>query len=107
MKQRISLLALFASLYFSPAAFCAPLDLPYPVTDGKLEVTSTEHVVDLSQASTGAWDQPGQTPGKGVYDPVKWAVVFKYDSVSIAEGSTVRFLNHPSCAPVVWIVSGL
>jgi hypothetical protein len=38
-----------------------------------------------------------------VYDPEKWAVVFKYSSVSIASGKTVQFINHPSGAPVVWL----
>jgi hypothetical protein len=44
--------------------------------------------------------------GKGIYDPVKWAVVFKYTSVNIPTGVTVTFKNHPSHAPVVWLVQG-
>jgi len=33
-------------------------------------------------------------------------VVFRYTSVNIPAGVTVTFTNHPSRAPVVWLVSG-
>ena len=46
------------------------------------------------------------TPGAGVYDPNQWAVVFKYSSVIVDGVYTVTFKNHPSHAPVVWLVSG-
>jgi hypothetical protein len=106
MKQIILLLTVIAWLAASPFSSAALLDLEFPASDSRLEVTSGELVIDLSQAPTGAWDAPSAAPGKGVYDPVKWAVVFKYDFVFIAEGATVRFINHPSRAPVVWLVSG-
>jgi hypothetical protein len=32
-------------------------------------------------------------------------VVFKYDSVYVASGATVTLTNHPSGAPVVWLVN--
>jgi hypothetical protein len=57
---------------------------------------------DLSRAVTGSWNQPGDS--LGVYDPDKWAVVFRYDSVYVAAGRTLTFVNHPSGAPVVWLV---
>ena len=61
--------------------------------------------VDLSQAVTGTWSANNTAnAGKGIYDPVKWAVVFKYSSVNIPAGVTVTFKNHPSGAPVVWLV---
>jgi hypothetical protein len=41
-----------------------------------------------------------------VYDSEKWAVVFKYSSVTIQGGATVTFRNHASRAPVVWLVNG-
>jgi len=41
-----------------------------------------------------------------VYDPEKWAVVFKYTSVSVAAGNKVTFKNNATRAPVVWLVSG-
>lgn len=59
-------------------------------------------VVDLGLAQTGSWDMPGD--GNGVYDPDLWAVVFKYTVINIAGGVTVSFINHPSGAPVVWLV---
>lgn len=36
----------------------------------------------------------------------RWAIVFKYSEVNIAAGATVTFKNHPSRAPVVWLVDG-
>ena len=52
------------------------------------------------------WDCPSPIEGQGVYDPEKWAVVFKYESVNIPVSRTVTFKNHPSGAPVVWLVEG-
>lgn len=75
-------------------------------TDGALNITA-DTVIDLSLAPTGLWNSDN-TPnaGKGVYDPAKWAVVFKYSSVTVAAGKTLTFKNHASRAPVVWLVSG-
>ncbi len=75
-------------------------------TDGPLIITANTEI-DLSQAVTGTWDQNNTAnAGKGVYDPAKWAVVFKYSSVTVNSGATVTFKNHPSRAPVVWLVNG-
>ena len=75
-------------------------------TDGVLNITANTQI-DLSQAVTGVYDQDNTAnAGKGVYDPTQWAVVFKYSSVTVAAGATVTFINHPSRAPVVWLVSG-
>jgi hypothetical protein len=75
-------------------------------TDGALVVTENT-TIDLSQAVTGVWDSNNSAnQGKGTYDPEKWAVVFKYSSVSIRSNATVTFKNHPSRAPVVWLVNG-
>lgn len=75
-------------------------------TDGALNITANTEI-DLSLAPTAAWDSDNTAnAGKGVYDPAKWAVVFKYTSVTVAAGATVTFKNHPSRAPVVWLVSG-
>ena len=61
--------------------------------------------VDLSLAIPGdALMTPGT--GDGVYDVTRWAVVFKYASIDIPDGVTVTFTNHPSRAPVVWLVDG-
>ncbi len=66
--------------------------------------------VDLSLADTVSFAdfQMGvnPNPGQGVYIPEQWAVVFRYSSVNIPSGVTVTFSNHPSLAPVVWLVSG-
>lgn len=94
----------------------AQLAIPSDGTDGALNITE-DTVIDLSQAVTGTWDQNNSAnAGKGVYDPEKWAVVFKYSSVNIEGatsgspaqlvGRTVQFKNHPSHAPVVWLVQG-
>lgn len=78
-------------------------------SDGALSMTQCNQtrVIDLSQAAIGTWDSPGN--GNGVYDPAKWVVVFKYSSVLIGTGNCdigIRFINHLSRAPVVWLVSG-
>jgi len=64
--------------------------------------------VDLGLADASAWDapNPGGNAGQGVYDENQWAVVFRYTSVNIPAGVKVTFKNHPSGAPVVWLVSG-
>ena len=75
-------------------------------TDGVLNITANT-VIDLSRAVTAAWDSDNSAnAGKGVYDASKWAVVFKYSSVTIRSNATVTFKNHASRAPVVWLVSG-
>ena len=74
-------------------------------SDGALAITSNT-VVDLSQAISGVWSNNNSSnAGKGVYDSNKWAVVFKYSSVVISNGATLTFSNHPTHAPVVWLVT--
>jgi hypothetical protein len=73
--------------------------------DGALNITANT-VIDLGLAETGTWDAVPTTAGNGIYDPAKWAVVFKYSSVNIAAGATLTFKNNASRAPVVWLVSG-
>ena len=63
--------------------------------------------VDLSQAIPGdalTFSNTGGNQGKGVYDAARWVVVYKYSSVNVPAGTTVTFRNHPSYAPVVWLV---
>lgn len=43
---------------------------------------------------------------EGTYDAVNWVVRFDYTSVDIGNNATVTFVNHPSRAPVAWIVQG-
>ncbi len=100
MKRKLFFLV--AVLTIAGSAF-AQLAVPSDGSDGELNPNANV-TVDLSQASTADWDTP--STGGGVYDPAKWAVVFKYSSVNIASGRTVTFTNHPSAAPVVWLVSG-
>ena len=108
MKTRILL-----TLYLL-GSLVAQAQLTIPGADGSdgalvIDVNTT---IDLSQAVNGdgttvKWDTANTAnAGKGIYDPLKWAIVFKYSSVSVAAGATVSFTNHPSRAPVVWLVSG-
>ncbi|MBN8456810.1 MAG: hypothetical protein J0M04_03125 [Verrucomicrobia bacterium] len=94
---------------FIALASLAPAAITVPGADGSdgtLNITANTEI-DLSQAVTGTWDQNNAAnAGKGVYDPAKWAVVFKYSSVTVATGATVTFKNHASRAPVVWLVNG-
>ncbi|MBI1826066.1 MAG: hypothetical protein HY287_02400 [Planctomycetes bacterium] len=66
------------------------------------------YTIDLSRAVPLTWDMasPLATRGRGVYDYNKWAVVFKYSCIDIPANVTIVFKNHPSRAPVVWLVSG-
>lgn len=98
-------------------ALCLPLHMAYAElsipgisgvagvagSDGDLTI-SADATLDLSLAKTGAWDSASS--GNGVYDPSKWAVVYKFNSVTISAGKTLKFKNHPSGAPVVWLVTG-
>ena len=72
-------------------------------TSGVLNITE-DTVIDLSLAPDGLADGANST--NGVYDAARWAVVFNYTSVNIDTGATLTFTNHPSNAPVVWLVSG-
>jgi hypothetical protein len=107
MLKSLRLLAIFAASVaaLAPSAQ-AQLSIPSDGSDGALIVTSNT-VIDLSQAVTAAWDANNSAnAGKGIYDSNKWAVVFKYSSVVVSNGATLTFANHPSRAPVVWLVSG-
>lgn len=85
----------------------AQINIPSDGSDGALNVTSANLNIDLSQAVTGTWsDSNTANAGKGIFDPAKRAIVFKYSSVNIAVNRTVTFTNHPSRAPVVWLVQG-
>lgn len=66
----------------------------------------TDICVDLSKAHAGCWYTASPVSGEGVYDADKWAVVYKYSSVTIPAGVTITFSNHPKGAPVVWLVQG-
>lgn len=97
-------LAAFALVASVGSAF-AQLIIPSDGTDGAFSPVADVEI-DLSQAVTGTWSNPSSIPGKGIYDSTKWAIVFKYSSVNIPAGVTVTFKNHPSNAPVVWLVQG-
>lgn len=87
----------------SPAG--AQLDVGSDGSDGAFNPTSSV-TINLALAADASWDTPSPVAGKGVYDVDQWAIVFKYSSVNIPAGVTVNFTNHPSGAPVVWLVSG-
>ncbi len=100
--------ALFAALFAVIVASAASAAIVVPGADGSdgAFAPTANYVFDLAQAATAQWDTASPNPGYGVYDPVKWAVVFKFASVNIPAGVTVTFKNHPSYAPVVWLVQG-
>ena len=102
MKHKFLLLSVSLGVACSATA---QLNVPGDGSDGAFNPLGTNFVVDLSQAVTGAWDaNNAANAGKGVYDASKWAIVFKYQSVNIPSNTTVTFINHPSYAPVVWLV---
>jgi hypothetical protein len=89
----------------SKAGGPALLDVGSDGSDGDL-VVAANRTIDLSLAVPAPWDTPSPVPGSGVYDAEKWAVVFKYSSVTINASRFLTFTNHPSRAPVVWLVAG-
>lgn len=106
-SSALCLLTIAASLTATSMTSTAAIVVPGANgTDGVLNITDNTEI-DLSEAVAGTWDQNNTAnAGKGVYDASKWAVVFKYTSVTVAAGKTVTFKNHASRAPVVWLVSG-
>lgn len=104
MKLITSLATVTAALLLAGRVFALPI--PSDGSDGNFS-PGADIEVDLSQAITGAWDANNSAnTGKGRYDSSKWAIVFKYASVNIPAGVTVTFKNHPTHAPVVWLVNG-
>lgn len=103
MRPRLPMLIAFLAGLLIAASASATIQTGSDNSDGVLNVTNANLVIDLSQAVKRPWDAP--STGAGSYDSTKWAVVFKYSSVNIAAGRTVTFTNHPSGAPVVWLVS--
>ncbi len=109
-SRKASELALMAGILFVlfiAMPVSAALTIPgADDSDGILHIVQ-DTVIDLSLAEEGAWDADNSAnAGNGIYDSGKWAVVFKYQSVTVDEGVTLSFSNHPSRAPVVWLVSG-
>lgn len=103
--KTLSLYCIAASIFVAPV-FGAITVPGADGSDGVLNITANTEI-DLSQAITGTWNaNNAANVGKGIYDPTKWAVVFKYSSVNVASGVTVTFKNHASRAPVVWLVGG-
>lgn len=101
-----TLLRLAIVLFTSMTTLQAQITIPSDGSDGPLNITANT-VIDLSQAVTGSWDANNSSnAGKGIFDPVKRAIVFKYSSVNISASRTLSFTNHPSRAPVVWLVQG-
>ncbi len=103
-------LAVFLFLAFAVPEAMAAITIPdvSVYSDGALQI-SGDTEIDLSQAEDGTWNgnyTDTENVGKGIYDGDKWAVVFKYTSVTIDSGMTLSFSNHPKRAPVVWLVSG-
>src|SRR5271157_5990859 len=104
----LSLLAacLICLLCAIPGPARAGLNVQSDGSDGPLIVTNNL-VIDLNRATVGNWNLNNQTnAGNGVYDPQRWAVVFKYTYVIIYGGATVTFINNSTRAPVVWLVQG-
>lgn len=108
MRRPIRVLALLCFVFaVRPAA--AQLTVPGQDWDGSLVITS-DTTIDLALAVDGPWNvqptDPSWAPGVGVYDATQWAVVFHFTDVQIDAGARLDFANHPSEAPVIWLVSG-
>lgn len=98
-------LLMAAMLLISPCLVHGDIAIPSDGSDGDFAPTESVEI-DLGEAADAAWNTASPVAGKGVYDGEQWAVVFKYASVNIPAGVKVTFKNHPSKAPVVWLVNG-
>ena len=110
MKKRHGFVLMMACML--ACSVCMALNIPgADGSDGVLKITTADcvngvYTIDLGRAATKLWTAKPTIAGCGVYDPEKWAVVFKYSSVQIDEGCTLKFVNHPSNPPVYWLVNG-
>ncbi len=101
------LLAMLALLASALPAFAQLTIGPADGSAGAFNPSGASFVVDLSQALPGdAITSSNAGPNIGIYDAARWVIVFKYTSVNVPAGTTVTFINHPSYAPVVWLVQG-
>ncbi len=107
MRRALNSLVFLALLV--PAVAGAQLVVPSEDWDGSLTIT-TDTTIDLAQAADGVWStlptDPQWSSGDGIYDAGQWALVFHYTDVTIDAGATLDFGNHPSGAPVIWVISG-
>jgi hypothetical protein len=85
-----------------PAADGSDLDFS-PASSVEVDLSNAVPGDALTYSNSGV---AGANRGRGIYDSVRWVVVYKYSSVNIPTGVTVTFKNHPSGAPVVWLVQG-
>ncbi len=105
MMNRMCVWVLMAAM--TSATALGQFDSGSDGSDGVLTVAPGQDVViDLGSAANAEWTSPSPVAGNGVYDAVRWAVVFKYTTVAIGANATVRFVNHPKGAPVVWLATG-
>ena len=117
MRKNAGYLVLAASLLIAPAyggvfesgsdgsdgaLNCATLKCPA----GCDEFNPCTVFFGLNGSTTAIWNTPSPNPGLGVYDPNEWAVVFKFTTINIPAGVTVKFDNHEKGAPVFWLASG-
>lgn len=95
-----------AIIPLTPAEFTDGPFVFVPNTPG-----STTMTIPLADAVTGNWRttsglRASDNRAVGVYDPEIWAVVFKFTSMHLVSDRFVKFTNHPSGAPVVFLVDG-
>ncbi|MBS1705568.1 MAG: hypothetical protein JST40_06815 [Armatimonadetes bacterium] len=87
----------------------ANIDVQSDGSDGNLTLSGgrwATYTFDLAQAVTAPWNTPSPTPGKGVYDPLLWAVVYKFNSFNVTDDISIAFASHPSGCPVVILIKG-
>ncbi len=101
----IRLAILTAAVVASPYSL-AQINVQSDGSDGALTIGWESRVLDLSLAPTGSWSSPAPIPGRGVYDPTIWAVVYKFSTASMDSHGVLSFIPHPSGCPVVFLVDG-
>lgn len=107
MKQNLLGTFLLIAAIAATCPLQAQLNVFSDGSDGVLDVTPASRQIDLALAVPGIWNANNSTnTGKGIWDPNKRAIVFKYSSINIPANRTITFKNHPNRPPVVWLVQG-
>ena len=102
MKPTLGLIALtlIVALFWNSAQ-SGPMAAPASTSQSMAGTWTTGAVGTLGDVVYGPGEHVINLTFEGLYDPALWVVILDYNTLTIESGATVRFLNHPTRAPVV------
>ena len=102
MKSTVSLFVLSLLVAFLwNAPHSGPSAAPVSPSAAPAGTWTTGAVGTLGDVVYGSGTHYIDLATEGLYDPVLWVVILDYNTLTVQANATVRFLNHPSRAPVV------